>query len=85
MSLPIDPIGPVDERLQAVLVRALLDLLEAAGFRGGILLAVSDARTLSVVSAIEADLRIAPVDLMRIALERLEASSSPASPPPMNG
>jgi hypothetical protein len=84
MSLPIDPIGPVDERLQAVLVRALLDLLEAAGFRGGILLAVSDARTLSVVSALDADLRIAPVDLMRIALERIEANRQ-VSPPPMNG
>jgi hypothetical protein len=85
MPLPIDPIGPVDERLEAVLVRALRDLLEAAGFRGGILLAVSDARTLSVVSALQADLRIAPADLMRIALERIEAGSGPASPPPMNG
>lgn len=78
--------GLAGEPLQQALVRALLGLLEAAGYSGGILIALTDENELGVVSALEPSTRWAPVDLLRMVLERIEVSGTFAHRmPPMNG
>jgi hypothetical protein len=75
----------VDERLQLVLVRALIDLLEAAGFSGGVLLALTNDRTLAIVSALEPHLRITPAELLLVAAARLEAGDTSGETLPGRG
>lgn len=81
------PVPPVDENLQRLLVDALTHLLQAAGYAGGVLLAVTPEHTLAVVSAMEEDLQIDPVRLLRLALEACEARGIMRGGPaaPMNG
>jgi hypothetical protein len=74
-----------DERLQKVLAHALAQLLEAAGFPGGILVAVTPTGQALLVSVFDEGLPINPAELLRMALGRLEAGAARVSAPPMNG
>jgi hypothetical protein len=75
---------PEDARLHAVVTRALTDMLEAAGFPGGVLLVVTPAGKLLFISAIPDHLPTQAEELLRTALHYLEVGP-PSRMPPMNG
>jgi hypothetical protein len=75
---------PDEARLHAVVTRALTEMLEAAGFPGGVLLVVTPAGKLLFVSAIPDHQPTQAEDLLRAALHYLEAPR-PLRMPPMNG
>jgi hypothetical protein len=78
---------PIDDALQGMLVDALTELLESAGYAGGILFALTPDRTLAVVSAMHPELGLEPIELVRQALAAMESRGvlRGDGPPPING
>lgn len=79
-----DPVPGPDEDMQDLVVQALTTLLRTAGFLGGVLIAVDDKGKCCAVSALQEDLGVDPVDLLRLALARAEAHAR-GEGVPMNG